>query len=293
MLPGDGCICMHVTFEFTDYMLVDTYLDAFHIDCRSKVRDTSITIMENMKLMEDHTFSPKSAHQTAMAATDSVVSGTDAACSRYLFPLLMVIWNVRSLFANGVEDTWKYTLKLMKSHNVGIFTETRSTDERIQVLRTHLPSSLLLFASGISSFWGGVALLVKRDFLKTANFATVLDHVIEVGRCIKLCLSGASGCLHIFAVYLDPSNSAARTTTMRLMKAAVTPNVHTMIAGDLNFTFTCDERLTFGGIASSPADSDTACVREWNQLFGECGFNELHQPGFTCRHPFGFSKIDK
>ena len=167
-----------------------------------------------------------------MAAPRSVVSGVDAARLRYLVPLLMVVWNVRSLFAHGIEDTWNYTMKLMKSHNVGIFTETRSTDERIQVLRTHLPSSMLLFSSGISSFWGGVALLVKCDFLKTANFTTVLDVVVEVGRCIKLCLSGASGSLHIFAVYLDPSNSAARIATMRLMNAAVTPHVHTMIAGD-------------------------------------------------------------
>jgi hypothetical protein len=66
-----------------------------------------------------------------------------------------------------------------------------------------------------------------------------------------------------------------------------------MTAGNLNFIFTSDDRLSFGGIASSPADSDAACMREWNQLFSDSGFKEIDQPGFTCRHSFGYSKIDK
>jgi hypothetical protein len=108
-----------------------------------------------------------------------------------------------------------------------------------------------------------------------------------------VCLSSSVAALHLFAVYLDPSNANDRIATMRSMRAAVAPNTHNIIAGDLNFTFNPQERLSFGGEAGSPTDIDVACVAEWDLLFTDAGFKEFHQPGFTCKHSFGFSKLDK
>ena len=141
MMPRDGIICLSLSFEFIDHFLGDTDPDLFEIHPFSKAKLQRSSDILNGSDKNNHT-SLKSASTHSMAPFRSVVA-SDAAQCHYRYPLLMVLWNVRSLFAYGLEDTWNYALKLMKCHNIGVLTETRSTVERIKVLRTHLPSSLM------------------------------------------------------------------------------------------------------------------------------------------------------
>jgi hypothetical protein len=294
-----GIICLNISFAFYGLLLDGTDLNNTDIIPSSRIK-FNLHIKCPPNICNGSTISSSSSHGGTVSdspCADAVTAGEHSrsagAHSRYLFPLSFFVWNVRSLFANGHEDTWLYVVKLMEGHNIGILTETRSNAERIEVLRTHLPTSLYLFASGISAHYGGVAILVKRSFLDDNGFASITESVIQEGRCIHMCLSSSIAALHLFAVYLDPSNAHERVATMRKMKAAVAPNSHNIIAGDLNFTFNPQERLSFGGEAGSPTDIDVACVAEWNLLFTDAGFKEFYQPGFTCKHSYGFSKLDK
>jgi len=295
MMLGSSIICLHLSFEFIDF-LGDTDRPPFEIERRSRISGVPQDTCNG-------NCNGKGINSLGAACNGNGVESfpidrappltTDNTGMRYLFPLLLFIWNVRSLFANGLDDTWRYVMKLIDKYDVGILAETRSTTARHKVLLTHLPSSLLLFSSGVSVHYGGVAILIKKQFILAGHFTEVRDKVIEKGRCIKLSLSGAGGKLHIFGIYLDPNNSQARIKTMKLMKRAVSQNVHTIIGGDLNFTFKPNERLSFGGATPLLASTDSACSCAWDELFTADAFVEIDQAGFTCRHSHGYSKIDK
>jgi hypothetical protein len=275
MMQGWGSICLNISFPFYVLLLDGTDLNNTDIIPSSRM-NPNIHTKRPLSTCNGSVSSFSSSHGGTMSDSPGADAVSAGVHSRYLFPLLLFVWNVRSLFANGFEDTWKFVLKLMKSHNIGILVETRSNAERIQVLRTHLPSSLYLFASGFSAHSGGVAILVKRSFIEDHGFTSIVESVIEEGRCAHMCLASSIASLHLYALYLDPSNANDRVATMRRMKAAIAPKAHNIIAGDLNFTFNPQERLSFGGIAGSPTEIDVACVSEWDHLFTDAGFKELH-----------------
>jgi hypothetical protein len=68
---------------------------------------------------------------------------------QYTEPVSSVGWNCRSLWAKDERDTIDFAIKLARSHDLTILTETRETPERIAFLRSILPNDLMIFSSGI------------------------------------------------------------------------------------------------------------------------------------------------
>jgi hypothetical protein len=151
MMQGWGIICLNISFPFYALLLDGTDLNNTDIIPSSRM---NLNIHTKPPPNNGSALSSSSSHGGTMSDTPGADAVSAAAhshsagvLSRYLFPLSFFVWNVRSLFDNGFEDTWLFVMKLMEGHNIGILTETRSNSERIEVLRTQLPSSLYLFAS--------------------------------------------------------------------------------------------------------------------------------------------------
>lgn len=133
-------------------------------------------------------------------------SGEVSLCN--LICCTLVLWNVRSVFANACLDTWHYINKLVESHNVGIFTEARINVERLTLLRSVLPQSKLIYSTGSSVYAGGVIIIL--DAAWAANFQISDPIVLEEGRLLKIVLRRLNSELHIYGLYLDPSDVKKR-----------------------------------------------------------------------------------
>ena len=115
--------------------------------------------------------------------------------------------------------------------------ETRDTLERKAGLDHHIFSNCVYLSSFIDRYKGGVGLLVKHDFLK--NFWCINEEkdfqVISAGRIIRLVLRGATGSLHIYVVYLDPSAAHLQIADIKLLGKSLDRRAHSIILGDFNF----------------------------------------------------------
>ena len=103
----------------------------------------------------------------------------------------------------------RYAQTLLSSRDFVGLTETRDNEVRRLCVDEHLIGDGKLFSCLISSYKGGVGLLITSSFLLRFDPVNeVRDWLaIEEGRVCRLSLSGPHGCLDMFVVYLDPSLS--------------------------------------------------------------------------------------
>ena len=203
-----------------------------------------------------------------------------------------VSWNCRSLWANENGDTIKFIEQLLSVHDFVILHETRENAERLAFLKQTLPKGISIFSSGISQAKGGIAILVKDEFLK--RFTSHHWDKLEEGRIGRLRLHGRQGQLHIYAVYLDPNSNQAQATLVNLLPAALQEDAHNLIGGDFNFTMGYGDRIC-KDTAQTGGDNakDKARQRQWKAAMIGKHLQEFEQYNYTCENSHGWSRIDR
>jgi len=73
----------------------------------------------------------------------------------------IVIWNVRSIWANDCSETWDEALKLISSHDITVLTETHATPERIASLMSYFNGDYLNWHTGNNTHTEGVSIFIK------------------------------------------------------------------------------------------------------------------------------------
>jgi hypothetical protein len=104
MMQGWGIICLTISFPFYIFLLDGTDLNNFDIIPFSKVNLNNYA-KPPLCPCNGNRLSYSPSHGGAMGdlrGTDAIAAG---ALSRFLFPLSFFVWNARSLFAYGLEDT--------------------------------------------------------------------------------------------------------------------------------------------------------------------------------------------
>ena len=153
--------------------------------------------------------------------------------------------------------------KLASAHDFLALFETRETEERKATANQHL-HEFKYFSSYIDQYKGGVGLLVWERFLKLFHdFDPDRDwQSLATERIGRLRLHGSHGALHIFVVYLDPSDRKSQTEHIRTLAESLDPRVHSLIVGDFNFVQEQHDRyLKSSGVYS--ADNDEPVAKEW------------------------------
>ena len=172
--------------------------------------------------------------------------------------------------------------------------ETRETQERKATLNQHIPSHCKYFSSFIDQYKGGIGLFVKREFLERFdkfNFDTSWQ-VLRVGRIGRLVLEGIYGLLHIYVVYLDPSDSRHQCSDIDLLGSSLDSRAHSLVVGDLNFVQEASDRYLKATGTYSLGD-DAAVAKQWTSSIASRGLVELKQPYHTCEKGMCFSRIDR
>lgn len=210
---------------------------------------------------------------------------------KYARPFSAVGWNTRSLYAYDNTETIDYVKELMRSHDVGVFVETRETPGRNTFLANALPQGLLVKTTCCSQYRGGVAIIVKDKFLE--EFATVDWKVLEKGWLGRLELHGPKGALHIYAVYLDPGSWKKRNQQMQKLVEVCDPNAHNLVLGDFNFTMCSDDRISKTCEANGANFPDRKNSEYWRDICVRLRLQEFAQDQMTCENSFGWSRIDR
>ena len=192
----------------------------------------------------------------------------------------------------GNAETIYYALELVRSHDMAVLTETRESKERLIFLKNKLPKDVQLFSSRNNQYSGGVAIIVRNDFLQHFGGRCKWSVFVK-GRLARLEFSGAKGCLHVYAVYLNPDDPRERDEQIRRLADVMDPAVHNLVAGDFNFV-TCDgDRISKleGACHSNAADKRNAIT--WNDIANGLHLKEFEHDGFTCENSSGWSRIDR
>ena len=123
------------------------------------------------------------------------------------------------------------------------------------------------------------------------NFDTSWQ-VLRVGRIGRLVLEGIYGLLHIYVVYLDPSDSRHQCSDIDLLGSSLDSRAHSLVVGDLNFVQEASDRYLKATGTYSLGD-DAAVAKQWTSSIASRGLVELKQPYHTCETGICFSRIDR
>jgi hypothetical protein len=183
-------------------------------------------------------------------------------------------------------------LQIVHAHAVTVLTETRESKERLAFLKGMLPNNIFMYSSRLDQHKGGVAVFVQARFLQHFDGQPKWT-VFTKGRIARLEFRGASGRLHVYAIYLSPDSPEEREQQLKQLVGIIDPKVHNILAGDFNFvTNDCDRISKVDGEGhSDAADRRNAVV--WKGLADTHDLREFQQEEFTCENSYGWSKIDR
>ena len=210
----------------------------------------------------------------------------------FVQPVSLVLWNSRSLWAKGNTETIQFVLKLGRTHDLTILTETRESKERLMFLKGLLPQGMHLYSSRLDQYRGGVAILVQQRFLEKFDRQPVW-RVFVKGRLARLEFSGVKGCLHVYAIYLSPDDPCDRDKQMKNLADVMDPMVHNIVAGDFNFVENACDRINKSGGECLDNAADRRNATTWRGVAESCHLKEFSQDGFTCENSYGWSRLDR
>ena len=211
-------------------------------------------------------------------------------------------WNTQALFTmHGPTHTtrWNYIKKLIASHDFVTISETHGTAGSIKG-KDSFGNFQTWWANYKDKTTGGIGLLVSDNFLK--NFDTPVKEdweVIVKGRAAKLKLRGPNGALDIISVY-GTAGSAKEKVDERINLIskigdciASRNNVLTIIAGDMNFVESANDRCN----ANDPEQHGKIDKLEKSMVDKKWKFKhnmvECIQEEYTYRHAGAFSRLDR
>ena len=186
----------------------------------------------------------------------------------------------------------KYAFNIASAHDFLILTETRETKERLQFLLGKLHNGMQYKSSAISQFEGGVGILIKETFLR--KFRSVRWTVIEQGRMARLELDGPAGSLHIYAVYLHPSNKVSQAASIRKLSSVLKSDIHNIVSGDFNFVMQAYDRISkTDAECTGSRELDCSSSKVWQNALNGIPLNDFEQNRFTYEGSWGWSKLDR
>ena len=92
----------------------------------------------------------------------------------FIGTLVLLCWNVRSLWANDLPDTALAALGMATSHMICMFVETHSNPARAASLRMLWPTSVHMFWSHHNARTGGILCTVSDMFFQRCLVAPLL-----------------------------------------------------------------------------------------------------------------------
>ena len=119
-----------------------------------------------------------------------------------------------------------------------------------------------LFSSGINQYKGGVAVIIRAQFLQKFGGERKWKVFVQ-GRLARLELNGAQGSFHIYAVYFDSESAGERDKQIKKLEQVFVHGVHNLIMGDFNFVTSDKDR-----IAKSTAECSINPADKKNQQLG-------------------------
>ena len=117
--------------------------------------------------------------------------------------------------------------------------------------------------------------------------------VFVKGRLARLEFSGATGRLHVYAIYLSPDDPGKRDEELRRLAEVLGPSVHNILAGDFNFVTNDGDRISKGDGACNSGAADKRNAGKWKGIASKFDLKEFQQEAYTCENSYGWSKIDR
>ena len=188
-------------------------------------------------------------------------------------------------------DTIMAVGKLFHDHDFTCIAETRENFERKALMKDFIKQwDCAYFSSYIDQYKGGVGIVIKNAFLK--SFRSHHWKVISKGRLGRLSLQGDSGTLHIYVVYLHPSDKCQQKQAITTLNKHLDPNAHSIITGDFNFVIAEADRYSKHLETWSWGD-DKPVAEKWEQDISALGIQEWSQDSFTYEGGICFSRLDR
>ena len=110
----------------------------------------------------------------------------------------------------------------------------------------------------------------------------------------RLELDGPVGSLHIYAVYLHPSNKVSQAASIRKLSSVLKSDIHNIVSGDFNFVMQAYDRISkTDAECTGSRELDCSSSKVWQNALNGIPLNEFKQNRFTYEGSWGWSKLDR
>ena len=217
------------------------------------------------------------------------------------------IWNAQGLFhavPRKRQRRKEYLSRMLAGRDFWIVSETHGGRGESEAFNTWLGQR------GYTGYWSqfdrrraGIGITVKNSFLAKFELASPTWTPLVTGEVGKLHLSGNSGDLDIFSVYMPTGNQAGDRGDLAGLRGGIrgvlANNIVgqmmalSTIGGDFNFVTSNEDRYTKATMSWS-GHKDAAEQKDWeDRLEKPHGLHELHQPMATHNSGVARSRLDR